>query len=139
MSTILFALLALCLLVLTVVYFFKPYEYGSSLRRFKKIAPGDDEAIDSLDTQWRSVRIRPGLSCCKGVESLRDQTFLSREVPSLPLEYCTEETCSCHYLFLDDRRSGLDRRAELAKLRGILPSFERRQSPGRRFGDLAAI
>ena len=140
MSAVLFAVIAFALLVLVVVFLFKPYDYGADLQ-VDRIGGYGDPDDTSADTKWRSVRVRPGLNACKRVEQITDQVFLSREAPVLPLPYCTEPECRCHYLFLDDRRSGLDRRVEMAKLGYVFAGTgpERRRSPGRRIGDLAAV
>ncbi len=138
-NAIIFGIGILSILVAVILLLFKPYEYGGSVQHFQKIGDGDDESAVSADTQYRSLRVRPGLIACDRVAAISDQVFLSREAPELPLPNCTEENCNCHYVFSDDRRSGLDRRAELAKLkRRLLPEFDRRRSPGRRAGDLLA-
>ena len=134
MSILLFTAITTLLVVLAILFLFRPYDYGGEFRRLEKTAGHEPELAD--DTQWRSARIRPGLNCCDRVKSIEHQIFLAQEVPALPLVNCGETHCDCHYLFLDDRRCGLDRRAELARLKGILPNFDRRYSPGRRFGDL---
>ncbi len=138
MSAILFAVIAFALLVLVVVFMFRPYDYGASLR-IDRIVSDEVPIDDSADTKWRSVKVRPGLNACKRVEQISDQLFLSREAPVLPLPYCTEPECRCHYLFMDDRRSGLDRRVEMANLGYVFAGSgnDRRRSPGRRAGDLA--
>lgn len=136
MSILLLSIASLVLVVAVMLLFFRPYHYGAEVTQIRKIGDELDPDSDSADTQWRSVQIRPGLIRCDQVESMRDQVFLSREAPELPLMGCIERNCTCHYLFKEDRRSGLDRRAELAKLKGVLPSFDRRRSPGRRVGDL---
>jgi hypothetical protein len=71
---------------------------------------------------------------------LTGQIFLSREAPSLPLETCTEEDCRCHYIFLNDRRTGTDRRIKMGKLDEFMPNIgiSRRSLAGRRATDLAA-
>lgn len=140
MSAVLFAVVAFALLVLVVVFLFRPYDYGASLR-VDRVRIDDDRDDTSADTKWRSVKIRPGLNACKRVEQITDQVFLAREAPVLPLAYCTEPECRCHYLFMDDRRSGLDRRIEMAKLGYIFAGSgdDRRRSPGRRTDDLAAV
>ncbi len=90
--------------------------------------------------EWRSVKIRPGLIACDRVADMTGQIFLSQEAPSLPLENCTEKDCRCHYIFLDDRRNGTDRRIEMGKLDEFLPNIgiNRRSISGRRATDLAA-
>ena len=140
MSAVLFAVVAFTLLVLVVVFMFRPYDYGASLR-VDRIGSDDDPDDAAADTKWRSVKVRPGLTACKRVEQISDQVFLSSEAPVLPLPYCTEPECRCHYLFMDDRRSGLDRRVEMARLGYAFAGSgsDRRRSPGRRIGDLAAV
>ena len=126
-------------LIAALLFLFRPYDYGASMRRFGKIE-NQSECDPSADTLWRSVKIRPGLGSCKQAVTLSEQLFLSKEAPALPLPLdCFEANCTCHYLFFGDRRSGLDRRVELQKLTGFFPKFnkERRQSPGRRIDDLA--
>ena len=91
------------------------------------------------DTRWRAVKIVPGLICCGEVAAMRDEVFLSRQSPALPLDTCTEKDCRCKYLHLEDRRSGQDRRVQLGELDNYLPlnQGERRRSEGRRAADLA--
>ena len=139
MSSILFAVIIICMLAGIVMLIFKPYDYGASVQRFKKIEGTDNSNDSSADTKWRSVKIRPGLISCERVENFQGQVFLSQEAPSLPLQNCTEEECNCHYIFLDDRRSGADRRIDLGKMGEFFPTYqgERRQVHGRRGADLA--
>ena len=140
MSSILFAIVILSMLVGIIMLVFKPYDYGEKVQRFKKIGNPGKRNKRSEDTRWRSVKIRPGLIACDRVADMTGQIFLSREAPSLPLESCTEKDCRCHYIFLNDRRTGTDRRIELGKLDELLPSMgiNRRGIPGRRATDLAA-
>lgn len=140
LNTIIFTIGVLAILAAMIVLLFKPYEYGASVQHFKKIGDNDNLPDDSEDTRYRSVQVRPGLIACDHVAAISGELFLSREAPQLPLPNCTEENCTCHYVFHDDRRSGLDRRLELAKLRKkLLPEFDRRRSPGRRADDLLAV
>lgn len=99
-----------------------------------------DSASDRTSTQWRAVKISPGLMCCQAASELTDQVFLAREAPRLPLDDCGEKDCKCKYVHLEDRRSGGDRRVELGELGAFLPvnQQERRQQSGRRAADLAA-
>lgn len=91
-------------------------------------------------TQWRAVKIAPGLMSCDEVAKLAGQVFLSTESPRLPLDGCDETDCRCKYVHMEDRRSGGDRRVELGDLGDFLPisQTERRQRSGRRSADLAA-
>ncbi len=138
MTPVIFGFGLLCILVAVIVLVFKPYDYGASVTQFRKIGKTDDEPNDGIDTKWRSVRIRPGLIACRHIADLKGQVFLSREAPALPLPSCGERDCRCHYVFLDDRRCGTDRRLELARLGEFLSVSERdrRRIPGRRTGDL---
>ncbi len=110
--------------------------------RQKKAAKSrsNDRTARENGTQWRAVRISPGLISCKGAAEFADQVFLARSAPRLPLDDCAEKECRCKYIHLDDRRSGGDRRVELGDLGAFLPAsqVERRQSNGRRVADLAA-
>ena len=99
-----------------------------------------DRTAERTSTQWRAVKISPGLMCCQAASGLTDQVFLAREAPRLPLDDCGERSCKCKYVHLEDRRSGGDRRVELGELGAFLPvnQVERRQMIGRRSADLAA-
>ena len=140
MSSILFAIVILSMLVAIIMLVFRPYDYGENVKRFEKIENPDNHQKKSEDTKWRSVKIRPGLIACDRVADMAGQIFLSQEAPSLPLENCTEQDCRCHYIFLDDRRTGTDRRVEMGKLDEFLPNIgiNRRSIAGRRATDLAA-
>ena len=91
-------------------------------------------------SQWRAVRIAPGLMSCSAVQKLARTRFLASNSPSLPLQNCSQRECKCKYVHLDDRRSGGDRRVELGELGAFLPvnRVERRLNMGRRATDLAA-
>ena len=140
MSSILFAIVILSMLVGIIMLVFKPYDYGEKVQRFKKIGNPGKRNKRSEDTRWRSVKIRPGLIACDRVADMTGQIFLSPQAPSLPLENCTEEDCRCHYIFLNDRRTGTDRRIEMGKMDEFLPNIgiNRRSISGRRATDLAA-
>jgi len=140
MSSILLAIVILSMLVAIIMLVFKPYDYGENVQRFKKIEKPGKRQKKSEDTKWRSVKIRPGLIACDRVADMTGQIFLSPQAPSLPLENCTEEDCRCHYIFLNDRRTGTDRRIEMGKMDEFLPNIgiNRRSISGRRATDLAA-
>ena len=111
---------------------------GSQKKKSKKLASGDQKSGDG-DTQWRAVRIAPGLISCKAVAEHANEVFLASSAPRLPLAECSEKECRCKYIHLDDRRSGGDRRIELGELGAFLPTnqIERRTNNGRRVADLA--
>ena len=112
---------------------------GKHRKKPKKLSPGVQQTRDS-DTQWRAVRIAPGLMCCKAASEHADEVFLASGAPRLPLADCTENECRCKYVHYEDRRSGGDRRVELGDLGAFLPAnqVERRRSGGRRASDVAA-
>lgn len=141
MTSIIFGIGLMSILVIVVILVFKPYNYGANVTRVRKIGNSNDDSHGTSDTKWRSVRLRPGLIACDRVASLTGHVFLAREAPELPLANCSERDCRCHYVFLDDRRSGIDRRDEPGRLGEFLSSSarDRRLSPGRRIGDLATI
>ena len=89
-------------------------------------------------TRWRSVKISPGTRCCDYAGILSGKVFLLSEAPPLPLVNCAETNCSCRYIYLDDRRSGSDRRTgpiDPGYDLSTTPSDRRRRS-GRRAADL---
>jgi hypothetical protein len=139
MSSILVAIVIICVLVAVVILFYQPHGYGKTMVRFKIIG-GTDKATDtSIDTKLRLVKIRPGLMSCTSATAITGKVFLSRDTPQLPLEGCNEKNCNCHYVFLDDQRSGSNRRIDLSRPGDIFPNYEteRRQVPDRRLADLA--
>jgi hypothetical protein len=145
MTSIILAIVIICLLAALIMYGFKPYDYGGSVKQVKKIEKTDDStdmSLDSksLDSKWRSVKIRPGMAPCRPVAEITGRIFLAQAAPSLPLANCTKKNCRCRYIFLEDRRSGTDRRLELGRFGDYLPNYEgeRRQVTGRRYADLAA-
>jgi len=70
----------------------------------------ETETDYSATTDWRSVKIAPGAERCEYASILTGKVFLIDEAPPLPLANCHQHSCSCRYIYLDDRRSGADRR-----------------------------
>jgi hypothetical protein len=140
MPSILLSIIIICLLAGLIIYGFKPYDYGGSVRRFKKAAKPDGRAGKPSNTRWRSVKIRPGAAPCRSVAEITGQIFLAPAAPSLPLKSCSKENCQCRYVFLEDRRSGDDRRLEFDRFGDFIPDYksDRRRVSGRRYADLAA-
>ena len=139
MTFIIIGIVLICILFAVVMLVFEPKDYGAKITRYRKIGHDNDETDSAAETRWRSVRLRPGLIACESIADLDGQVFLSREAPELPLANCTMANCRCHYVFLDDRRSGIDRRADLERLGNKISinGRDRRHSTGRRGGDLS--
>ena len=134
-----FTLIALAIVAVAIVWLVSNrFGKNAAAKRSRKTSAASGPA-DRSDTQWRAVKIKPGLICCGAAGKLTDKVFLSKESPQLPLDGCTEEDCRCKYVHLEDRRSGGDRRVELGELGAFLPinQTERRQRSGRRSVDLA--
>lgn len=132
--------IALAIVVVAIVWAVSRRSDSSTpLKRTQKQHAAASSLTDRSTTQWRAVKIKPGLISCKAAEKLAGQVFLSKESPQLPLDGCNETGCRCKYVHLDDRRSGGDRRVELGDLGAFLPinQAERRQIGGRRSVDLA--
>ena len=139
MNSLIFVVaVGIAVIALLLIAFRRPGKRAKAKRIQKSISA--DRASERESTQWRAVKISPGLLCCEASAKLADQVFLARESPRLPLDGCTESGCKCKYLHLEDRRSGDDRRVELGELGAFLPvnQIERRQLSGRRATDLAA-
>ena len=81
-----------------------------------------------------AVSIVPGPRACSASLDLREQRFLSREAPTLPLKKCDSSKCACQYQHHDDRRKGRRRARELAVCVDAYSSKEHRnkQKRGRR-------
>ena len=59
---------------------------------------------------FHAVTIAAGPRACEAARRLRNQRFLSRDAPPLPLKDCSCSNCECRYEHHDDRRQ-LGRRA----------------------------
>jgi len=140
MASIILSIVIICLLAALIMYGFRPYDYGGSVKRFRKTAKAGAIARKASDPKWRSVKIRPGTTRCRPVAEITGRIFLAQGAPSLPLADCTNENCQCRYIFLEDRRSGDDRRLEFGRFGDFIPEYQRdrRRISGRRYADLAA-
>jgi hypothetical protein len=88
---------------------------------------------------YQSVSLVPGPSACEAVRNNKDQRFLTREAPLLPLEGCGTEKCACKYVHHEDRRDGMSERRLPASLSTELFQHtgrpDRRMQRGRRASD----
>ena len=60
--------------------------------------------------RFHGVSIRPCSQSCEQVLAMKKVRFLSRETPSLPVDGCINQTCTCSYSHHKDRRHVDDRR-----------------------------
>lgn len=56
------------------------------------------------EQRFHAVTIATGSRACAAARELRDQRFLSRDAPPLPLKDCSCPNCECRYEHYDDRR-----------------------------------
>ena len=84
--------------------------------------------------RWHAVSVKPGPGACAAANSGRQQRWLSREAPQLPLPGCTRpDTCNCTYRHHEDRRAGVRRAEDTDTLRKpSRPTSERRSRQDRR-------
>ena len=87
----------------------------------------------SVKAAWQSVSIVPGRGACEGVAKLRDQRFLGRDAPRLPLPSCTnQDACQCKYQRHADRRADLRRSEDRFKGKSATTATTERRRPGER-------
>ena len=115
MSKIILGLCLVALVVLLVMRNKKP-EAGPSKkkavtksarpRQIKQKSPEQKQtpAPKGATGDFSSVTIKTKLEACNAAIALKDQVFLAREAPSLPLAECDAVNCACRYSYLDDRR-----------------------------------
>ena len=136
----LFIVIALAILVIAIVLRAATRPGKAARPKRSQLTTSSADRQDRSTTQWRAVKIAPGLMSCGAAGKLAGKVFLSTESPRLPLDGCSEQNCRCKYVHLEDRRDGGDRRIELGDLGAFLPvsQVERRRMSGRRRDDLAA-
>lgn len=84
--------------------------------------------------RWHAVSVKPGSKACPAAVSGRNERWLSRQAPLLPLPGCTQpDTCHCTYQHHDDRRVAGRRADELDAFRApTRVNVERRKHGDRR-------
>lgn len=144
MSKIILGLCVVALLVLLVMRSKKP-EAGPDKkkaltksarpRQIKQKSPEQKQTPErkGATSDFRSVTIKTKLEACNAAIALKDQVFLAREAPSLPLAECDAMSCACRYSYLDDRRQE-DRRTPYGVKHGAVVGGTdgNRRSPGNR-------
>lgn len=110
----------ICLIVGASVFFYIQYQIqlGKALGRepsagvslARKSFANKSALAASSNTQWKAVKVQPGLMCCQAAESMRGRVYLVAEAPDFPLKKCKSKECKCRYIHMNDRREGEDRR-----------------------------
>ena len=116
MFTFIFIIL-IVLLAAGGIYLFVQYNIQLNLatgktspnNKFKRDKPPAYKPSSST-TEWKAVKIKTGLMCCKAAEGMRSQVYLSAGAPTFPLEGCNSKGCECRYIHMNDRREDDDRR-----------------------------
>ena len=70
-----------------------------------KPAAKDPAPVRKKISAHHAVSVVTGPRCCAEAKALRGQKFLSREAPSLPLQGCNRDDCTCRYEHYEDRRA----------------------------------
>jgi hypothetical protein len=101
----------------------------------KKLSDTDEQG----NSRYRCVEVLPGsLDCCQAVQDILGQRFLSKQIPSLPLDACDAQDCRCSYEFLADRRTSVRRVSDAVgntTLQFVEMHDRHRVRTGRREGD----
>ena len=75
----------------------------------KSVQKGKSSAASG---RWHAISVKPGSGACPAATAAKNQRWLSREAPHLPLPGCTRaDSCKCVYKHHEDRRDE-GRRAE---------------------------
>jgi hypothetical protein len=105
-----FSTLDLILLVLVLCIGVFVYYANSNLARLTKAL--DDNADSPLfQPQFKCVLVKPTTLSCQLARDLSTKALLVDDAPILPLEGCNALQCHCSFTHRDDRRTGVDRRA----------------------------
>ena len=88
------------------------------------------------ESAWHAIAIVPTLESCDAAQALREQRFLSKDAPALPLPDCTDRNaCRCGYRHFTGRRVGARRSSEDSGIEGRPPAVDQRKKRGRRKSD----
>lgn len=97
---------------------------------------GETGKFPAANKRWHAISVKPGTGACPAATSGKQQRWLSREAPQLPLPGCTKpDACRCTYQHHEDRRAGGRRADETDSFRPRPPvraTTERRSRKDRR-------
>lgn len=110
MVTLLLTIFIVLSLIVAAVLIARRLGIGFNPQPTRKLTESETRQKKSEITRWRSVKIKPGLICCKSAYKLSGEIFFATDAPDFPLAGCTEKSCQCKYVHLEDRRDGDERR-----------------------------
>lgn len=99
-----------------------------SLRKQKR-RPGHREQLEMLKKSRRFVGVQITTCGCPAVARHAGLLFSFRNAPSLPVQGCNAEACTCQYLGVTDRRRGIERRSQWKPDKNEKRRVERRIGP----------
>lgn len=81
--------------------------------RFRSAPARPDHRPATQRKDYRAVSIECDKTACEAAKRMVGKRGFPTQIPQLPVSQCDAESCSCRYRNHDDRRSPLDRRAEI--------------------------
>jgi len=99
-------LLLLVVGLLIAWYFYRQGLDKPEDRKERRISPALRNS-----SKYHAVSVKPGAYACSAANNIAGQRFLATQAPSLPLPDCDADTCECHFVHHNDRRTGKDRRS----------------------------
>lgn len=85
------------------------YAQRQSEVRLKNLLKESEEKFSV--SQYRCVLIKAGNNACQHALAYKNRPILLDAAPVLPLKSCDVSACECKFVRLEDRRTGIDRRA----------------------------
>jgi hypothetical protein len=119
----------LILILLTLYAVFKAFKANGGLAREKKIEPSPNIQPKN---NYHAVSVVPCEKSCNAASRASKETFLSTDLPRLPLASCDKILdCQCRFIHYDDRRQNEDRRSGSIVLQNTFAGKENRKQQKR--------
>jgi len=131
-------------LVIAMVLFLKSRSRSAQQRKAarkskSKKSSSANESTATGSKAFTAVTVVPCPGACEAVLGFGEHRFLTAEAPILPLSDCGLSSCTCKYVYYDDRRDVSEERRQPYSIRTDLHSTtgekEKRQRAGRRKSD----
>ena len=89
---------------------------------------------NKTNSQYHAISVCSGEEPCSSAQAIKDDKFLAKDAPTLPLGTCGNADCHCHYEHHADRRDADDRRLTFGMCQELhgLNERERREARDRR-------